>query len=56
MRRNLPESKKGLNQKLLDYGTDPFSAIHQRILPLPGHVVKHNYTGGEMLRIARKGV
>jgi 2-oxoisovalerate dehydrogenase E1 component len=31
-------------------------AIHQRILPLPGHVVKHNYTGGEMLRIARKGV
>jgi len=31
-------------------------AIHQRILPLPGHVVKHNYTTGEMQRIARKGV
>jgi 2-oxoisovalerate dehydrogenase E1 component len=31
-------------------------AIHQRILPLPGHIVKHNYTSGEMLRIARKGV
>jgi 2-oxoisovalerate dehydrogenase E1 component len=31
-------------------------AIHQRILPLPGHVVKHNYTGGELLRITRKGV
>jgi len=31
-------------------------AIHQRILPLPGHVVKHNYTTGEMRRIARKGV
>ena len=31
-------------------------AIHQRILPLPGHTVKHNYTAGEMLRIARKGV
>jgi len=31
-------------------------AIHQRILPLPGRVVKHNYTGGEMQRIARKGV
>lgn len=31
-------------------------AIHQRVLPLPGHVVKHNYTGGELLRITRKGV
>ncbi len=31
-------------------------AIHERIVPLPGHVVKHNYTTGEMLRIARKGV
>lgn len=31
-------------------------AIHQRVLPLPGHTVTHNYTGGEMLRIARKGV
>jgi len=31
-------------------------AIHQRILPLPGHVPTHNYTNGEMLRIARKGV
>ncbi len=31
-------------------------AIHERILPLPGHVVKHNYTTGEMKRIARLGV
>ncbi len=31
-------------------------AIHQRILPLPGHVPTHNYTTGEMLRITRKGV
>ncbi len=31
-------------------------AIHERVVPLPGHVVKHNYTTGEMLRIARKGV
>jgi hypothetical protein len=31
-------------------------AIPQRILPLPGHTVKHNYTTGEMMRIARKGV
>jgi 2-oxoisovalerate dehydrogenase E1 component len=31
-------------------------AIHERIVPLPGHVVKHNYTNGELVRIARKGV
>jgi 2-oxoisovalerate dehydrogenase E1 component len=31
-------------------------AVHERILPLPGHVVKHNYTNGELLRIARLGV
>jgi 2-oxoisovalerate dehydrogenase E1 component len=31
-------------------------AIHQRILPLPGHVPAHNYTTGELLRINRKGV
>ncbi len=31
-------------------------AIHQRILPLPGHTPVHNYTPGEMLRITRKGV
>jgi 2-oxoisovalerate dehydrogenase E1 component len=31
-------------------------AIHQRILPLPGHVPTHNYTAGELIRIARKGV
>lgn len=31
-------------------------AIHQRILPLPGHVPTHNYTTGELLRITRKGV
>ena len=43
----------------MDYYPQPdwmIDAIHQRILPLPGHVVKHNYTAGEMLRIARKGV
>jgi 2-oxoisovalerate dehydrogenase E1 component len=31
-------------------------AIHQRILPLPGHVPTHNYTAGELLRITRRGV
>jgi len=31
-------------------------AIHQRILPLPGHVPAHNYTNGELLRITRLGV
>ncbi|MBN2685646.1 MAG: hypothetical protein JXR40_10230 [Pontiellaceae bacterium] len=31
-------------------------AVHERIVPLPGHVVKHNYTNGELMRIARKGV
>lgn len=31
-------------------------AVHERIVPLPGHVVQQNYTTGEMLRIARKGV
>jgi 2-oxoisovalerate dehydrogenase E1 component len=31
-------------------------AIHERVVPLPGHVVKFNYTNGEMMRIARLGV
>ena len=31
-------------------------AIHERIVPLPGHVVKFNYTNGEMQRISRLGV
>ncbi len=31
-------------------------AIHERVVPLPGHVVKHNYTTGELQRISRKGV
>ncbi len=31
-------------------------AIHERIVPLPGHVVKHNYTNGELQRITRLGV
>ena len=31
-------------------------AVHERILPLPGHVVQSNYTNGELLRITRKGV
>jgi 2-oxoisovalerate dehydrogenase E1 component len=42
-----------------DYFPQPawiIDAIHERILPLPGHVVQHNYTNGELLRIARLGV
>ncbi|MFA5689037.1 MAG: thiamine pyrophosphate-dependent enzyme [Kiritimatiellales bacterium] len=42
-----------------DYYPQPdwmIDAIHQRVLPLPGHSVQHNYTSGEMLRIAKKGV
>lgn len=31
-------------------------AIHERILPLPGHQAKHNYTVGEMKRLTKKGV
>jgi 2-oxoisovalerate dehydrogenase E1 component len=31
-------------------------AVHERIVPLPGHVVKHNYTSGELKRITRLGV
>jgi 2-oxoisovalerate dehydrogenase E1 component len=31
-------------------------AIHERVVPLPGHVVKHNYTNGELQRITRLGV
>ena len=31
-------------------------AIHERVVPLPGHVVKQNYTNGELMRISRKGV
>lgn len=31
-------------------------AVHERIVPLPGHVVEHNYTNGELQRIARLGV
>jgi 2-oxoisovalerate dehydrogenase E1 component len=31
-------------------------AIHERIVPLPGHTVKHNYTNGELRRVARLGV
>ena len=31
-------------------------AIHERVVPLPGHVVEHNYTNGELQRIARLGV
>ena len=42
-----------------DYFPQPdwiIDAIHERILPLPGHTVKHNYTNGELLRINRLGV
>jgi 2-oxoisovalerate dehydrogenase E1 component len=31
-------------------------AIHERVVPLPGHVVEQNYTNGELQRIARLGV
>jgi len=31
-------------------------AIHERIVALPGHVVEHNYTNGELLRLFRAGV
>ena len=31
-------------------------AVHERMLPLPGHTVKHNYTNGELQRITRLGV
>jgi len=31
-------------------------AIHERLVPLPGHVVKQNYTNGELQRISRLGV
>ena len=31
-------------------------AIHERVVPLPGHVVKQNYTNGELQRIGRLGV
>jgi 2-oxoisovalerate dehydrogenase E1 component len=42
-----------------DYFPQPswiIDAIHERVVPLPGHVVKHNYTNGELKRIARLGV
>ncbi|MEI6892589.1 MAG: thiamine pyrophosphate-dependent enzyme [Pontiella sp.] len=31
-------------------------AVHERIVPLPGHVVEQNYTNGELQRISRLGV
>jgi len=31
-------------------------AIHERIMPLPGHVAKNNYTDGELLRTNKMGV
>jgi 2-oxoisovalerate dehydrogenase E1 component len=31
-------------------------AVHERIVPLPGHVVNQNYTNGELQRITRLGV
>ncbi|MBT7066852.1 MAG: dehydrogenase, partial [Verrucomicrobia bacterium] len=31
-------------------------AVHERIVPLAGHTVKHNYTNGELQRITRLGV
>ena len=31
-------------------------AIHERVVPLPGHVVNQNYTNGELQRITRLGV
>lgn len=31
-------------------------AVHERIVPLPGHVVMNNYTNGELQRLTRLGV
>ena len=31
-------------------------AIHERIVPLPGHVPSSNYTDGELVRRSRLGV
>ena len=31
-------------------------AIHERVVPLPGHVVEQNFTNGELQRITRLGV
>jgi len=31
-------------------------AIHEKILPLPGHVPQQNYTPLEQIRIAKRGV
>jgi len=31
-------------------------AIHERVVPLPGHRVRQNYTNGELQRISRQGV
>ena len=31
-------------------------AIHEKIVPLPGHTVTHNYTAGEQMRRSRLGI
>jgi 2-oxoisovalerate dehydrogenase E1 component len=31
-------------------------AIHEKIVPLAGHVATANYTGGEQVRRAKKGI
>lgn len=31
-------------------------AVHEKIVPLPGHVCKTNFTNGEMIRACKKGV
>ena len=31
-------------------------AVHQRVVPLPGHVVDQNYSNDELQRITRLGV
>ena len=31
-------------------------AVHERVVPLPGHVVKNNFTNSELQRITRLGV
>jgi 2-oxoisovalerate dehydrogenase E1 component len=31
-------------------------AVHEKILPLKGHVAKNNYTTNEMLRVNKLGV
>jgi len=31
-------------------------AIHEKIMPLPGHVSTSNWTDGELLRTSKRGI